>query len=237
MAGVMLLSPTLAHADSTTRTLVYNFTYSVDNLNSQGASDTGTENLNYMSGPMDMMYHGAASDAKGTITVQVTGTQPDGGLILSVAMQGGNTGNGPPATCVVYGNTRTICDPNKEVYSQEYALLRFLGPKFVDPNQLDANKHWRVTQDQPNQSMQADYTINGNSAGTMQIGETRKIQEGSARKLTTNVETKIAYDFNRSLPTTIDEYVTQRVDNGIRGTSKTTYQTTLQLVSDTTPKV
>ena len=70
----------------------------------------------------------------------------------------------------------------------------------------------------------------------MQIGETRKIRRRRARSVTTDVQAKIGYDCNRSLPTSVEEYVTQRNDHGMNGTSTTTYQTTLQLVSDTMAK-
>ena len=68
--------------------------------------------------------------------------QNDGGLIVRISEQGEAIRRAPPATCVVYGNTQVICDPDKTVYPEEYTLLRFLGPKFVDPTQLDANRHW-----------------------------------------------------------------------------------------------
>jgi hypothetical protein len=54
--------------------------------------------------------------------------------------------------------------------------------------------------------------------------------------LTTDIQTKVGYDFAQSLPTSVDEYVTQRHDNGAVGTSTTIYQTTLNLVSDTMAK-
>jgi hypothetical protein len=115
--------------------------------------------------------------------------------------------------------------------------LRFLGTKFVDPNALDKNKHWEVSQDSPVENITADYSINGNANGTMQISEVRKIREAKGGRLTTDVQAKIGYDVAKSLPTTVDEYVTQRHDNGVQGTSTTIYQTTLQLVSDTMAKI
>jgi hypothetical protein len=114
--------------------------------------------------------------------------------------------------------------------------LRFLGAKFVDPNALDKNKHWQISQDSPALHVTADYVIQSNSNGAMQIAETRKLRQAGGGSLTTDVQTKIGYDMNKSVPTTVDEYVTQRHDNGVQGTSTTIYQTTLQLVSDTMAK-
>ncbi|MFY9718956.1 MAG: hypothetical protein WAK16_04865, partial [Candidatus Cybelea sp.] len=89
----------------------------------------------------------------------------------------------------------------------------------------------------PGLDISASYTINSNDNGKMQIGETRTITNTNAAvRVTTQVESKIGYDYNRLVPTAIDEYVQQRNDHGTGGTSLTTYQTTLQLVSDTMAK-
>jgi hypothetical protein len=176
-------------------------------------------------------YGGSLSD-KGTMTVDIVREQSDGGLIVTISEQGENIRRAPPATCVVYGNTQVICDPNKTVYTEEYTLLRFLGTNFIDPNQLDSRKHWSITQDSTSVNVKADYTIDGDSNGIMQIGEVRSIRQASGGSLTTDVQTKIRYDYTRAIPTSVDEYVTQRHDNGVVGTSTTIYQTTLALVSD-----
>ncbi len=164
--------------------------------------------------------------------MEVVRQQTDGGLIVSISEQGEQTRRAPPATCVAYPNTHVICDPNVTVNPEEYTLLRFLGRNFVDPNELDASRHWSVTQNTSASDVRADYTIGSNSNGIMQISETRKIRPPSGSD-TTDVQTKIAYDFARAVPTNIDEYVTQRQDNGASGTTTTIYQTTLGLLTDT----
>jgi hypothetical protein len=246
-AGIAGLSfaPSAAYADSTTATLVYNFTYSAnqkiaarDSSNGIESVDTETEFL--AGGTADngiSHYNGAVTD-KGTMTVQVVGTEQDGGVVVNISEAGQQTRRAPAATCVVYGNTRVICDPNKTVYTEEYTLLRFLGGKFVDPSQLDANKHWTATGlNGPGLAVAADYTINGTNNGQMQIGEKRIVKASGVGHLTTDVETKIGYDFNRSLPISVNEYAAQYTDAGLKGTSTTIYQTTLQLVSDTMAKI
>jgi hypothetical protein len=240
--AVMLLAPAAARADSTPTTLVYNFTYSSkqaiqarDSSDNVESIDVATQEL--AGGSNGISHYGGALDDKGTMTVQVVGTEQDGGLVVNISEAGQQTRRAPAATCVVYGNTRVICDPNKTVYTEEYTLLRFLGQKFVDPNQLDANKHWAATGlSNPSLTVTADYSINGNNNGQMQIGEKRIVKATGVGHLTTDVETKIGYDFNRSLPVTVDEYAAQYTDGGLKGTSTTIYQTTLNLVSDTMAK-
>ncbi|MBV8531485.1 MAG: hypothetical protein JO104_09225, partial [Candidatus Eremiobacteraeota bacterium] len=108
---------------------------------------------------------------------------------------------------------------------------------FVDPNQLDANKHWTIVQNTGDgNNVSADYTINSNSNGMMQIGEKRQVKQIGVGHLTTDIETKVGYDFARAVPTSVDEYAQQHTDSGIKGTSVTIYQTTLNLVSDTMAK-
>lgn len=241
-AGATLLSsPATAYADQSLGTLIYNFTYSADQ-NIQ-ARDTATienvdENGNMAGGTANngISHYDGKLDDKGTMTVDVVKRQPDGGLVVMISEQGERYRRAPSAECVVYGNTMVICDPNRTVYTEEYTLLRFLAGNFVDPNQLDTSKHWKIVQDRNTDHVSADYTINSNSNGQMQIGETRTIKQTGAGRLETDISTKIGYDYSRLVPTTIDEYAQQSTDAGLNGTSKTIYQTTLQLVSDTTAK-
>ncbi|MGC1380991.1 MAG: hypothetical protein WA814_08210 [Candidatus Baltobacteraceae bacterium] len=230
----LAIVPSVAGADQSMGQLVYSFTYSSDQqTTARDASDSAEAvSSDVITGGTNGQshYEGKLND-KGTMNVDVQRKQTDGGLVVTISEQGENTRRAPAATCVVYGNTRVICDPNKTVYTEEYTLLRFLGSNFVDPNQLDANKHWAITQDGPSLAVKADYTINANNNGTMQIGETRSLRQPGG-SLTTDVQTKIAYDYKRTVPTSVDEYVTQRHDNGVQGTSTTIYQTTLKLVSD-----
>ncbi|HVR46271.1 MAG TPA: hypothetical protein VMT95_06505 [Candidatus Binatia bacterium] len=244
LAGIVLsLAPLTAGADTTSMgTLVYNFSYSaqqkvtardsanpVENTDPNGTLAAGTTN-NGMS-----HYAGELND-KGTMTVDVVRQQPDGALVVMISEQGENIRRAPAAECVVYGNTNVICDPNKTVYTEEYTLLRFLGGNFVDPNALDAQRHWQVVQNTPTLAVKADYTITSNTNGVMQIGETRSLRSPKGGSLTTDIQSKIGYDFKRSVPMMVDEYVTQRHDDGVVGTSTTIYQTTLNLVSDTMAK-
>ncbi|HZY95901.1 MAG TPA: hypothetical protein VFE35_02240 [Candidatus Cybelea sp.] len=230
------VAPIAVRADSAMGQLVYSFTYSSNQAitarDSANPIENPAENGELSGGNNGISHYAGTLNDKGTMTVVVLHQQPDGGLVVTISEEGQNVRRAPAAMCVVYGNTNVICDPNKTVYTEEYTLLRFLGSNFVDPAQVDANRHWAVSQDSGNTSVKADYTINSNNNGMMQIGENRKIRRAGGGSLTTDVQTKIGYDFKRSVPTSVDEYVQQRHDNGVVGTSTTIYQTTLNLVSD-----
>lgn len=242
-AAILSATSALGRADTPGDQLVYAFTYgSEQNITARDAVDN-VEKMNSESGYLDLgdtngisHYHGSLSD-QGTMTVQIVRKQSDGGLIVSISEAGQNTRRAPAATCVVYGNTSVICDPNKTVYPEEYTLLRFLGPNFVDPSQLDASRHWAISQPSGNgDTVTAAYTINSNSNGAMRISETRTIRPAIKSAVETDIATKIGYDFTRTVPTSVDEYTMQRQENGTTGSTKTIYQTTLNLVSDTMAK-
>lgn len=241
--GIVALScaPIAARADTTMGRLVYSFTYGSNDNTTARDSSSGDEAVDSQGGTYSgvsngMSQYSGSLDDKGTMVVDILRQQPDGALVVMISEQGENVRRAPPAECVVYGNTNVICDPNKTVYSEEYTLLRFLGGNFVDPNSLDSKGHWQIVQDSPSLDVKADYTINGNANGVMQIGETRSIRYPKGGSLTTDIQSKIGYDIKRSVPISVDEYVTQRHDNGVVGTSTTIYQTTLNLVSDTMAK-
>jgi hypothetical protein len=241
----------VAQADTTATaapaggTLVYHFSYSAtQNITARDSSNQaeayGSANANggndASSNATGIGHYGGTLTDKGTMTVNIVKKQPDGALVVMISEQGENIRRASPAECVVYGNTNVICDPNKTVYNEEYTLLRFLAGNFVDPAQLDANKHWQIVQNVNNDHVTADYVIDSNNNGAMQIGEKRTIVETGPGHLTTDVNTKIGYDFTRTVPTSVDEYAQQYTDAGVKGSQRTIYQTTLQLVSDTTAK-
>jgi hypothetical protein len=246
MAALALTAPALSSAETTVQQLTYRFTYSADQRTTARDSANPAEDYTvpanqgttqaYAQTSGISSYQGSLSD-KGTMTVQILGKQQDGGLIVSIAENGENVRRAPAAACVVYGNTRVICDPNKTVYTEEYTLLRFLGENFVDASNLDAHRHWQIVQNSPTMNVTADYTLGPTTSSDVSVNETRTIRQAGGGSLTTDVQTKIGYDMSRDLPTSIDEYVTQRHDNGVVGTSTTIYQTTLALASDTTAKI
>lgn len=233
------LFPVVASADTPpVRHLVYTFTYgsqqTVQSRNDTVQGVTGDGNI--APGGAGMSHYGGALGDKGTMTVDVVREQPDKGLVVVVAENAESTRKAPPATCVVYGNTEVICDPNKTVNPEEYTLLRFLASNFVDPNVLDANKHWGYDTSEGGNALKADYTIVHADGNLMDISEVRSIKNAGTGANTTNVQSKISYDFGRLVPTSISEYVTQRAQGGSSGTATTIYQTDLKLVTDSMAK-
>jgi len=237
---VPVLAITNTNPAAPQRHLVYSFTYGVSTdkqvhtsgmatqMTASGGNGTATGGSDgAASGMVD--YTGGSSD-KGTITVDVLHEQPDSGLVVTVSEQGQDTRKADPTTCVVFSDTTLICDPNKRVNAEELTLLRFLGSHFVDPNNLDAKRHWHVERDGPI-TTSSDYTISKNDNGAMTIDEVRIVKENSSKPQTTNINSTIAYDFNKSVPTSINEYLIQRSEQG-EDYNTIKSETTLSLVTD-----
>ena len=191
VAGAPADSPPLRH-------LVYSFTY-------ESRQHGAVSNEPGSSGPSS---YNARLDDKGTIAVDVLREASDRGLVVVVSEQGEDGRTAPPATCAVYGDTSVVCDSSKPVNSEEYTLLRFLGVTFVDPDKIDSQQHWKVSRSSGGITVNADYTIKTNNDGVMTIGETRHVEDKSGGITTSDTETALDYDFNRLLPTSVDDYTT-----------------------------
>lgn len=215
---IAALQPITASAVTSTtgtapqRHLVYTFTYGVSTDRETHVSGMGSTMSD--AGPASGMVDnkGGSSD-KGTIVVDVVNQQPDSGLVVIVSEQGQDTRRAEPATCVVFSDTTIICDPNKRVNAEELTLLRFLGAHFVDPNNLDTKSHWHVERDGPT-STAADYTISKNNGGVMTIDEVRTVKAGGSAPATSNINSTIGYDFNKSVPMSVTEYMIERSQQG-----------------------
>jgi hypothetical protein len=208
------------------RHLVYSFTYE-SRRHGAVPNDPGTSGASSYNAKLDDM---------GTMTVDVLREAPDRGLVVVVSEQGEYTRRSAPATCAVYGNTTVVCDPSKPMNAEELTLLRFLGANFFDPNLVDPKQHWSIAERRGASAMTADYTIKSNDKGVMTIDEARHVEDTSQGSITVDTQTKLAYDYNRLLPTAIDEYAIEEQHSGVIGVSTTTYQTTLNLVSDSMAK-
>jgi len=166
------------------------------------------------------------------MTVDILREAPDRGLIVVVSEQGSDTRSAAAVTCAVYGNTMVACDPTKPTNSEELTLLRFLGANFVDPDKVDANNHWPIAVDAGGVSVKADYTIVKNDDGVLAINEARHVEGHGFGAITTDVQTKLTYNGRMQVPTSIDEYASERKNSGIEGISTTVFQTTLRLTGD-----
>lgn len=204
------------------RHLVYSFTYE-SKQHGTVTNDPGTSGARTFTG--NLADHG-------TITIDVLREAPDRGLVVVVSEQGSDTRSAAAATCAVYGNTLVACDPSKPTNSEELTALRFLGANFVDPAKVDAKNHWAISQDAGGVSVNADYTIAKNDDGMLTINETRTVEGHGFGSVKTDVQTKLTYNGRLQVPTSIDEYATERKNAGFQGISTTVFQTTLKLLSD-----
>lgn len=176
-------------------------------------------------------FTGGVGD-QGTITVDVLSQQPDHGLIVKVSEQAQKTRSEGPATCVVYPTTGVICDPNAIVNPEEMAIIRLLAPTFVDPDRLDAQRHWTIENSTPQYSLTSNFTIAKNDNGLMTIDETRVIKQQQPKISTTDFTTTIGYDFGRTVPTSVNQYSIERNEAGMGQSETVKTQTVLQLQSD-----
>lgn len=219
-----------ATSNAQTRHLVYSFTFgTVTDLEVHSSGVDSGPGANTGSGMSD--YTGGVGD-QGTITVDLLSEQPDHGLIVKVSEQAQKTRSENVATCVVYATTGVICDPNATVNPEEMALIRLLAPAFVDPDRLDASRHWKIENSTPDYSLTSNFTIAKNANGIMTIDENRVIREQQPQVSTTDVTATIGYDFSRTIPTSVSEYSIERSQAGMGQYNTVKTQTILQLRSD-----
>jgi len=211
--GLALLGAT--PANKPLRRLVFRFTYGDTNdmtMHSSGIGDAGDAKgaPSTGSGGSGIGDFVARVADRGTIDVTVKATQPDGGLIVSVAEKARNTRTALPATCIVYSNTTVLCDRTKKVNLEEMELLAYLGQDFVNPVQIDANGHWGFQSSGPHDSMKAGYTIRSHQGSNFLIDMTRTYSQSGLDAYTSNTTGHFTYDAMRTVPTAIVESVVTR---------------------------
>ncbi|MDQ2866297.1 MAG: hypothetical protein M3R51_08725 [Candidatus Eremiobacteraeota bacterium] len=219
-------------APASERHLVYDFTYGTSSdleIHDSGMGGSG----NAGSGSTDS---GASDQDKGTITVDVIGERPDGGLTIMVseAAQGHRTAL--PAACVVYDNTTTVCDLGKRVNEEELAIARLLGPHFFDPSRVDAKQHWNVTNSSNGFSERSDFSVSKNDGGMLTIAESGTATQSGMPKIDTSVSATIRYDSNLQVPVNVSEYSVAREQQSIDQHETQTSQMSASLVSDSMAK-
>lgn len=205
-AIAVLCSSAPGNADTAPiRKLSYTFSYgNTQNTTVHNSGFNGSGGDSQVGGGSGVDSFSQHHNNTGTINVDVMREEADKGLVVSISEQGSDA-SAKPATCVVYGNGTTICDPNATIMPEEYTVLRFLGPNFVSPSLLDSKMHWQLGSNGPGFTATSDYTIAKNNNGMMSIDETRKLTYTQMMQGTANVTTGLIYDFNHSMPTSIDE--------------------------------
>jgi len=191
------------------RHTVFSFTYST-------TSDLTEQTSGLQGGPESGMKHyGAGGQDQGTVTVDITGVQSDGGLIVSVSEAARDTRSAAPVTCAVYGDTRVICEPDQKVNEEEFSVLRFMGRQFLDPSKLDNHEHWHLASDSSGFSMTSDFTVNGGTSAAQNISETTVYKSSGSEPFTTTTDGKLVYDVDKTIPLYISQDSTSRQTRGM----------------------
>ena len=216
------------------RTLTYSFTYgTLSDVTKQSAGiNVSAGDAALAGGNVTGMdeYKGHASD-RGTITVVVKSLAKDGGLVVSISEKARGTRNAEPATCVAYHDSSVLCDPQKKVTEEEYALLRFIGKDFIDATQIDAKGNWSTTSRGTTNVTNA-FHIESAKNGLLSLTETRTISQKGVNAFTTTIDGKITYNVLRTVPDSIFEQAITRSDNGMNGNKTMNTQIQLNLKSD-----
>ncbi len=241
LGAALVAGPLAASADpaiAPIRHLVYAFTYTnTTDLTVHSSGVSGQSNDPGQSAPVSGMkdYRNGSTD-RGTITVDILRVQPDSGLVVSISEQARDSRSALPATCVVYGNTNLICDPDKRINTEEVSLLRTLGSNFIDASQIDAKNHWQVSSSAPRMSNVADYSIDKNEAGLLHIGVQRVLHQEGVGSFTTTTDGIITYDSARAVPLSIVEDDLTRAQQTMGTYSTDHAQTSLSLTEDSAKK-
>jgi hypothetical protein len=204
-------------AQATPRELVYSYTVERSRTD-QGDIAHGVDKMDPGGGgtfyfPNNARdYRPPAADGaqrrSGKIVVDAVREQTDGGLVLHVTEDAARE----PVTCVTFGDTTVVCDPNRQISAEVPELLALLGTNFVDPSRLDNARHWRIDAEN-GYGTTADYTIVRTAGALVDIRESGiRTQANSAAK--TTIDASIEYDVVRSLPTSLQESAVERDHRG-----------------------
>jgi hypothetical protein len=248
LAGIVAV-PAFAQ-EQPQRHLVYNFTLGVQSdthttasqvqwsdpvhgptegaaLTQPGQAKAGPDTT-MVTGTGDAQNLSAASDT-GTITVDVYGIRPDGGLQVEVSETGHTFRRAAPTVCAVYPTTKVAC--TGDIFPEEATVLSTLSPAFFDPSRLDAKNHWRDSNDVPGVTL--DFTASAPKGSVVSISEqkSQKIGGGLGGNITGSAT--FEYDTSRRVTTQLKAYDTERPAQGQPGQyANIVYDITATLVTD-----
>jgi hypothetical protein len=231
-----VIAPAAVATPAPQRELVYSFTFQVDK-NYAAEKAYGVEKMDPGGGGTFMFHNvnqhyiaptnGADLQRRdGTLKIDVVRREADGGLVLSISEKT-DAGYGAPVSCVAYGDTTFICDPNANAGPEVTALGALLGDGFLDPAKLDDNRHWKVVP-QGSYGTTADYTIVKNDGSLLDIAVTgNRTAENPNEKA--SLDGKIEYDPKRGLPTRYElTTAARKLDGAVYVNSSTFTSFTLQ---------
>ncbi len=224
-------SPAPAAPAGPLRHLVYSYTFGVETDLETHASGIGT-------GGSGIANSEASHQDQGTITVDVLKEDASKGLVVKISENSQTNRTAKPATCVVYGTTATICDPNAVVHPEEVAILRLLGENFVDPAKIDAKQQWSQESTSANGDTKSVFTIAKNDNGVMTINESRTDSDKvGGRDETFRTTATIGYDYPKQVMTSLKQFGQSRQIRGSNQYMTMTTEITAQLQTDSMNKV
>lgn len=235
MIAAMAMAPARAQ-DQVQRHLVYNFTFGVQkqehdtNASVRQANSPG-KSIDYTNvyGTGDTHYDSTATDS-GTITADVLGMQPDGGLHVRVSEVGRYYRASAPMDCLVYPTTKIACA--RRPYPEEADVMSTLSPSFFNPAALDAKNRWHEDGGVPGLSL--EFTASAPSGSIVTIAEARNQKFGGGLGGTVNGSATFTYDTARRVTTALKAYDTDRSAQGGPGQyTNTIFNITATLVTDT----
>lgn len=205
-----ILTAGSAHADQAPiRHLVYNFQVTFTTQSTVHSSGFGADDPDGRStgdSPSGLTDYRMGSYDQGTIAADILQVQPDSGLVVRMTEQARGKHSSAATVCVVYGTGSTVCDQSHgELTEEEMALLRLLGRGFINPNEIDAHKHWQYSSSAAQASERSDYTITKTAANILDVAYQRQLTVGGARPFTSTTEGTFAYNQLLNMPTVINE--------------------------------
>ena len=205
-----------ASAQTSKRHLVFDFTVGIHSH--QASTDT-------TAGGGDNQTNSTVSD-KGQIIVDYLGVEADGGLVLNVA-ENGRDRRLAATPCVVYANTNVQCG-GTNVFPEEMSIVRTLSPKFFDPTNLDAKRHWNIA---PAPGINLDFTVTPQGSGGALVIDSQRVEKTTNGDSTT-ANAKYTYQPTRYVPTDLKEYTSMNQQTRPGQYASITMDITATLTSD-----
>ena len=109
------------------------------------------------------------------------------------------------AQCIVWGIGTVVCEPGKQVTSEERGLLRFLGRGFINRSSIDGRGHWNYGVSSKDQSENSDYTLVRDKGDPLQVRFQRVTKAPGPMGFDATTNGTVLYSETLTVPMRIDE--------------------------------